>query len=571
MQFLWRFRLLLELLLLLVLGACAEQVAPTGGDKDTRAPQIDSSRYSTPNGSLNFAEEEIILTFDEWITLSDVFNQVIISPPLEEEPEIKVRRRSVVVKFDEKLRDSTTYTINFGTAIQDITENNPQKDFRFVFSTGSFLDSLRLRGKVQLAATGEAATETLVLLYDDFSDSAVHQQKPLYFARTDEGGNFQFYNLRADSFRIFALADKNGNYRYDQDNEAFAFLEEGFRLSDSSQPFVQLRLWETEAPLTFFQENLIDYGQVDLVFNRPPQPLPSWTVLNAPADYREYYRLEENAIKLWFEGSFGDSLILHLKNGQQVDDTLRLQLPERNAALADMDSLALASASGTGAASAEKGRPAAGGTPVDASSNKIPATAPFSLEFNLPLLAFDSSRLQVLDTAGQQVAARFRIDSLQEQLLVEADWQEGLTYRLEALPGGLSDWYGRLSADTLRSQWAIGQAADFGTLTASLKGLEEGLPYLLELSRGEVLKQRIRLVAPDSSHRFENLPPGAYTLRVIEDRNSNGRWDTGNYSARAQPERLIISNKQTIQPGWEGELSLNFREEEAAKPEAGKQ
>lgn len=563
MQYLSRHRVILMGILALLYYSCAEQVSPTGGDKDTRPPQIDSSQYSTPNGSLNFDEEEVILTFDEWITLNDVFNQVIISPPLQEEPEIKVRRRSVVVSFEEKLRDSTTYTINFGTAIQDITENNVNQDFRFVFSTGGFLDSLRLRGELKEAATGNPAKEIMVMLYDDFSDSAVHKQKPLYFARTDESGRFQFYNLRADSFRIFALDDKNSNYKYDLDNERFAFLEEGFNLTDSSELYVKLRLFEKQAPLTFFQDNLIDYGQVDLVFNRQPygvEILP----LNAPADYRQYRSKEENAIRLWFEGSFEDSLVLHLRDGEMVNDTVVLDLPDKTVFLAKLDTLALA----------EEGDKSRRPSPQGQAANpKVASDAAVVLKFNRPLQQIDTSLLTVLDTAGQAFPAQYQIDTLREQLLIRAEWVPGLTYRLQAEPSSIQSWYGDSFQDTLKTKWDIGNASDFGLLTAKLTDAKPYVPYVLELRKGEELVRRVRLMAPDTVQQFRTLPPGSYTLQVIEDENGNGRWDTGSYADRRQPERIITSDKQTVKAAWEGELLLKFNEgsDAAPKPEVKKQ
>lgn len=562
MWYLSRSRIIVMGILALAYWSCAEQVAPTGGDKDTRAPQIDSSRYSTPNGSLNFDQEEVILTFDEWITLSDVFNQVIISPPLEEEPEIKVRRRSVVVSFAEELRDSTTYTINFGTAIQDITENNANQDFRFVFSTGNFLDSLRLRGELKEAATGAPAKEVMVLLYDDFSDSAVHKQKPFYFARTDENGRFQFYNLRADSFRIFALDDKNSNYKYDLDNERFAFLEEGFNLTDSSELYVKLRLFEKQPPLTFFQDNLIDYGQVDLVFNREPYDVEI-SPLNPPADYREYREREASAIRLWFEGSFEDSLLLHLRNGEAVDDTVVLKLSSsKTDFLATLDTLALAEEGAKGQRSRQQGQ---------TSKPKIPANEAAIIKFNRPLLQIDTALLTVLDTAGQPFPAQYRLDTLQ-QLLISADWAAGEAYRLKAAPGSIQSWYGDSFQDTLEAEWQIGTASDFGLLTAKLEGAKADIPYVLELRKGDRLVERSVLTPPDTTHQFKDLLPGSYTLQVVEDENRNGRWDTGNYTERRQPERIITSETQAINAAWEGELLLKFDEIGAAlKPEAEKQ
>ena len=154
-------------LLALALVSCARQGAPTGGPKDTTPPSVDTL-YSTRNYSTRFRPSKIELRFDEWVTLSDAANQIVVSPPLAKRPEVVLRGKTVTLTFDpsEQLRDSATYTINFGTAVKDLHEGNPVKDLRFVFSTGDLIDSLRVSGKVVDALTGDPVENISVMLYD---------------------------------------------------------------------------------------------------------------------------------------------------------------------------------------------------------------------------------------------------------------------------------------------------------------------------------------------------------------------------------------------------------------------
>ena len=143
-------------LLILLLYSCATPTTPTGGPRDENPPQIDTT-LSTPNFQTRFLKQDISLTFNEWVMLEDVFNQVIISPPLQFKPEIYIKKKSVIIKWDERetLRENVTYTFNFGESVKDLTEKNPAEKLRFVFSTGDFIDSLTLSGKVVDAVDGK--------------------------------------------------------------------------------------------------------------------------------------------------------------------------------------------------------------------------------------------------------------------------------------------------------------------------------------------------------------------------------------------------------------------------------
>ena len=136
-------------------------------------------------------------------------------------------KKTVVIDLEEeKLRDNTTYTINFGEAIQDLTEGNAPKDFRFIFATGPYIDSLSVQGTVRDAFTNELKEDVFVILYDNLEDSVVNKERPYYFAKTDKTGKFRIPNVKQDTFKIFALIDNNFNYLFDAENEQIGFLNQ---------------------------------------------------------------------------------------------------------------------------------------------------------------------------------------------------------------------------------------------------------------------------------------------------------------------------------------------------------
>ena len=230
--------------LLLTLIGCANQGTLSGGKKDTTPPIIDSLK-STSNYQTNFKKQTIELTFNEWLQLNDVFKQVVVSPPLREKFDVSLKKKTVRFEFDEKeiLRENATYTINFGTAVQDLTERNPVEDLRFVFSTGDFIDSLEVTGQVVEAFDKKPVKDVLVMLYDNLSDTVVRKEKPFYFAKTDEGGNFSIKNVRADTFKVFALIDGNANYLFDNVSEKIGFLKEPIVVTDSTKVDLTLQMF----------------------------------------------------------------------------------------------------------------------------------------------------------------------------------------------------------------------------------------------------------------------------------------------------------------------------------------
>jgi hypothetical protein len=203
--------------------SCAKIVAPTGGPKDEEHPLIVT--VDPPDYTVNFDRKKITITFNEFIQLKDLNNNLIISPPIQEKPTIKVKGKTLVIEFNEELQDSTTYNIYFGNSVQDYNEGNPIENFQYVLSTGAYIDSLSISGKVINSFNLLPEEGVYVMLYKELEDSVPIKQIPVYLSKTNKEGLFRINNVSNNKFKLFALRDFNKNYLFDLPNEDIAFID----------------------------------------------------------------------------------------------------------------------------------------------------------------------------------------------------------------------------------------------------------------------------------------------------------------------------------------------------------
>ena len=208
-------KIILPAVLAAVVFSCAREMMPTGGKKDVKPPQIVQS--VPPNGSANFTGNKFELKFNEFVVLDKINEQLLISPPVKENPDFRLKGKSLIVKFKNELKPNTTYSVYFGDAIVDLTEGNPIHSFTYLFSTGDHVDSLSMAGKVINAFDLKPADGVMVMLYRNDNDTIPFDSLPMrvppyYLSKTDKQGNFQFSGLAGDNYLVFALKDLNNNY-----------------------------------------------------------------------------------------------------------------------------------------------------------------------------------------------------------------------------------------------------------------------------------------------------------------------------------------------------------------------
>ena len=233
-------------ILSLLAAGCAQIGMPMGGPKDSLPPVLLESLPA--NRTTNFDGKTITLTFDEYIQLQNLQQTLLVSPTPKINPQINSKLKVVTIKIRDTLKPNTTYSINLGNAIQDINENNPYRDFTYVFSTGSYIDSLQFSGNLKFAETGKADSTLIVLLYDDLDDSAVLKNKPRYITRLDSAGNFRFNYLAGGTYHVFGLKDEGGQKYYNSKTELFAFADTPVIINGNTTP-VNLFAYQEEKPV----------------------------------------------------------------------------------------------------------------------------------------------------------------------------------------------------------------------------------------------------------------------------------------------------------------------------------
>lgn len=236
---------LLLYMAIVLAGGCAQIGMPIGGPRDSLPPVLLNA--TPPNFSTHFSANRVLLTFDEYVHLQDLQNNLLVSPTPKSNPVINYRLKTVSIKLKDTLRPNTTYAIQLGKSIQDINENNPVNNFTYVFSSGDHIDSLTFNGNVTVAETGKADSTLFVFLYKDLSDSAVYKQKPLYITRVDSAGNFLFRYLAAGEYNLFALKDESGQRMYNNPTQLFAFADTTVIIPQEKQ--VKLFAFQEAKPL----------------------------------------------------------------------------------------------------------------------------------------------------------------------------------------------------------------------------------------------------------------------------------------------------------------------------------
>ncbi|RMG80802.1 MAG: hypothetical protein D6714_14065 [Bacteroidetes bacterium] len=530
--------------------SCANIGTLSGGPKDETPPRLDST-LSTPNFQTNFTDRSFHLTYDEWVQLKDVFNQVVVSPPLAYRPKVHLKKKTVFFEFDpkEELREDATYVINFGEAIQDFTEGNVA-EMVFVFSTGDFIDSLSVTGKLEDALTGEPIEGMLFMMYENTADSVFRTERPFYFAKSNDEGFFQVNNVKSGTFKGVALIDQNLNYLFDNPTERIAFLDSLFTVSDSVQPNLRLKVFTEEPALFLKDKNTDTYGQVKLAFNRPFYDEVRLTRDSTPLSWF-WHEPDRDTLEVWYDLDSLQNWQLFVHR-DTLTDTVLVEPKDKSGFLAKA-----------------KLRPVKKIKPEIA--QKLKPRQPVSLEWNHPLAAFDTSGFFLWeDTLRTRVAPLVEIDSAHlRRLQIRFPWKENRRYELAILPGFVLDRFGVVNADTVRATFLALPEKEFGNIFLKVLDLKPETQYVIRLILDNNLIEST-LTRGDSvfQKKYPLLAPGIYTVEVIEDLDQNGRWSTGNYDLRKQPERVFTKTLEELRPNWDvdAEMSATPKAEPVAPP-----
>lgn len=542
----------------LLVVACAKQVVLTGGAKDTNPPEVKAC--APENGSTNFSEKHIVVKFNEYIKLNDVSSKLIVSPPMDEKPTAVVSGKKLKITINEKnLKPNTTYCLNFNDAVADINENNALNSFVYAFSTGPQIDSLEFAGSVFDAYTRKPVDDAWVMLHTDFSDTAVVSQIPSYITKVDKNGKFIIKYIADAEYKTFALRDNNSNFKFDLPEESIAFIDTVFRPSvevihDTIMPKdtadtlkvvtkynhkpddVKLLLFkENKTPQYFRSSKRVRRNYFELVFNFTQYEKHSFTV---PGDDSIFVWAKENP----------DTVFLWLKDTSLIAaDTMKILAEYVDPAFPDSthhDTLKFRKQDKLFCDTVLK---------MTLPEEKMP-NSDYYISFSLPIEDFDSEKVALfsqVDTVYERIDCSVESDSLNPlNVKVLGDISEGNSYKLVVDSAFATCIYGYANAaDSV--EFVPKREAELGSLKIIFPSDRK---YFVELLQNEKLIS-VQKVS-DRTAEFQYLLPGKYDIRVVEDENENGRWDTGDYSKHVQPENVFYyPDSYEIRSSWQHEIS----------------
>ncbi len=501
-------------LFLLSFTDCAKKGRPSGGLRDTIAPVI--LRSAPENFTTNFKNNEIRITFDEFIKLKDISKELIISPPLKYPPVITPLSVSKVLKIKilDTLKDNTTYSFNFGNSILDNNEGNLFPNYKYVFSTGSYIDSLTLKGTAVDALLPVTDFPTTVALYQvdqSYKDSLVFLEKPTYITTTiNETNNFELSNLKQGTYQLIALKEQTRNYTFQPKTDKIGFYKDLITIPTDS--LFELRLFkevpdfkptrpklESSNRISFGYEGKTDNYQITLL--TPMEDDFQYQVLKQPG---------RDTLNFWFKPKVTkDSLVFVTKNKLQIDTTT-VRFRELYS-----DSLRL--------------------TAIN--DRLISLGDTLKLKANTPLVAINSEKISVVTKDSLAIDFVAQINTKENAAQIVFDKQEEQLYSITLRNGALTDYLSNTN-DSIVYRQQVKPIADFASLNLTLDNADE-FPLLIELidEKFKVVKQTY--LEANAPVFFEHINPGKYFIRLIVDQNKNKIWDPGNFLDKLAPERVV--------------------------------
>jgi hypothetical protein len=527
--------------LFFLLASCAKQSSPTGGPKDTIPPVL--VRAQPPNETINFRGNKVQLIFSEDIILNAPKEQLIVTPTIGKDYKIAAKRNTVILEFEEPLQDSTTYTFNFREAVQDITEKNPVENLAVAYSTGQYIDSLSIEGTVFDMLKGKEVADATVALHVENDTFSIFEHPAIYFTKTDKEGTFRIDHLKPDNYFIYAFQDKNRNLIVNSRSEAYGFLSEhqyllenieGLSIGMMSLDAGPLKITSGRPYNTYFNiktsKNLRTFKLVD-----PDSSDLSFTFGEDKANIRLYDTTDKDSLQIHLTAT--DSI------NQVIDTTLYAKFLTREV-------------------TPEKFATDVVSASVIADKGHIQALVRFSkplgsLNFDSIYYQIDSlTRVNFLpeDVKWEPLTRELKISKRTTPSLFANGQTNGQARRggrppaaAEEPTNGLKKSYelhlrstAFISIEGDTSETSVQEVKPLGEQDLSIIniGIQTNEPsFIVQLVNKEF--KVIQEVANKNAVKFVDVIPGDYQVRLIIDRNENGRWDPGNYYEKTEPEPVI--------------------------------
>jgi hypothetical protein len=476
--------------------------------------------------------------------LKDLKNQLLISPKLKTEPEINVQGKKL--KIDLKIAEflpNTTYRIYFGKSITDMTEGNAIQNFEYVFSTGDYIDSLKIKGLITEAFNDKPAADVLVGLYNskNISDSLIYKETPDYVTRSLPNGEFNFWNLPDNNFKLVAFTDKNKNYLYDGESEKIAFKDSIIYVKKDTVN--SLKMFAEQSAKTYIKKTSVPYyGILNVIYNK--KSFFATTILNI-ADRNfitESDRNKEKDTVTFYYHNIKDTIgVIITEFSSKKTDTVKMALPKINSKKRSLTYT------------------------TNLLNGLLPVNSSMKLHF---ITALDTTKTMnskinlfyVKDSIKVVETAQLRYTSPVEATILNK-LKEDVQYKLKIDSAAFYDLSGRYN-DSSFVDFKLQNKSELGKVSLKVL-LNKKQSYIVQLmnEKEHIVKEDYLSFSLSSSNaasiEFTDIPPGTYVTKIIFDDNGNKKWDTGNYLSNKQAEKVYISSKQIkVLADWELEEDI---------------
>jgi uncharacterized protein (DUF2141 family) len=542
-------------MIIFIIGSCAKQAIPTGGPKDIKPPEIVKS--IPPNSTINFKDKKIVVTFNEYFVLEKIDEKFMISPPMHVKPKISVIGKNLIIEFQEPLKDSTTYTLYFQDAIKDLNEGNPLNNFQFVFSTGKEIDSLSVTGNALNSYNLEAEKNILVLMYRNLADSAPGKLMPDYLTQTDINGGFRIDNIKAGKYRLYVLHDNNNNNKYDLADEAFAFMDSIAEVIPSRNYLPVPKIADT---IKTKEKNVAAIPVIDgeyklflipgvkkahyLTSSGRKLPYLLTYTLSLPPDTSKFeFSIPDTGEKKYFieNNPAKDSIMVWLLDStlyskQQINTIISYPYTDSTERLVTRnDTIPMRYLTGRTSKTKESKNTFKYTTSIK--DNFLKPGQQILISSQTPFRQPDTSRIKIYESAKSTKKiipySLIKDSSISERYFLNAKFKEGVKYIFIAEPAAFGNIYGEVS-DSARIYFSVQPANSFGHLTLNIQNGKGDLIIQL-LDKKETLVDE-RKIKNEGTVEFPLLERGFYRVRVVYDLNSDGKWTTGDFNLKRQPE-----------------------------------
>lgn len=512
------------------MSSCAKRGNITGGTKDTIAPVLNAS--FPKNMTTNFKGKEIKLVFDEYVKLKNINKQLIVSPPMKNQPEILPNNASkvITIRIKDTLQPNTTYSFNFGQSIEDNNEGNPYSQFKYVFSTGTYIDSLKLNVKIKDALENKVDNFVSVMLYEineKFNDSTIYKETPRYITNTlDSLKVVTLENIKSGKYLLVALKD-NGNNKFNPKVDKIGFQKQYITIPNDT--IFEVELFKERLPFKALKPELASANRLLMGYEGDPKNAKV-TIKNGSETIQSIITKfpKKDSVQVWFKPIKTDSLLINVQKEKFIKDFV-VKLKKQKA-----DTLSIT--------------PEFNGT--------LPLRERFSVTSSLPLVKFDRSKIRIQKKDSTAVDFTTEYDEFEQKLYLDFKKEELEKYKIQLMPGALTDFYDKVN-DTLNYAVATKNASEYGNLRLILENVKR-FPVILQLTDKDGNVKATEYSEKETTVEFIAIEPAKYTLRIIYDDNKNKIWDTGSYMERRQTEEVIYFPKELdVRSNWDVEQPFN--------------